>query len=322
MRTWLTERFGMSAPLVGAPMAGVSGGLLAQAISAAGGLGCIGVGSATDVSWVTEQAGIARAGGRPFGVGLMAWALRDRPELLAVTIEERPALASVSFGDYRVALERLRENGIAATTQVGTLDEALAAEQAGAEFVVVRGSEGGGHGRGDVATLPLLQEVLDRVSVPVLAAGGVATGRGLAAVLAAGAAGAWVGTPFIACPEALTRPTAVDRVLAAGSTDTVYGTVFDRASRSGWPERYGGRALRNEFFDDWVGREPDVALAAGIPEQLRRAVADGDYRTAPLYAGQSVGTVTSRRAAADVVADLVGGARSHLVAAAALLEQP
>lgn len=317
MRTWLTERFGTSVPLVGAPMAGVSGGLLAEAVSAAGGLGCIGVGAATDVSWVTEQAGIARSGESPFGIGLMAWALADRPELLDVTIEQRPSLVSVSFGDYRGALDRLRENGIAATTQVGTLDEALAAERAGAEFIVVRGSEGGGHGRGEVATLPLLQEVLDRVSVPVVAAGGVGTGRGLAAVLAAGAAGAWVGTAFIACEEALTPPAAVDRVLAAGSTDTVYGTVFDRASRSGWPDRYGGRALRNEFFDAWVGRETDVAVAGGVPERLRRAITEGDYETAPLYAGQSVGTLTSRRAAADVVADLAGGARERLLAAAA-----
>lgn len=319
MRTWLTERFGLTVPVVGAPMAGASGGALAQAVSAAGALGAVGIGSAATVEWVAEQARVAGAGGRPFAMGLMAWVLPQRPELLEAVVEARPDLVSVSYGDYRAAVETLRDNGIASATQVGTLEEALAAQDAGVDVVVARGAEGGGHGRGDVATMPLLQQVLDTVSAPVLAAGGISSGRGVAAALAAGAAGAWVGTAFLACTEAATPPAAVERLLEAEATSTVYGTVFDRALRTGWPEQYGGRSLRNAFFDTWVGREDEVTRADGVPEQLAEALAAGDYDVAVLYAGQSVGTLSSRRPAAEVVADLASAA-DHLARACALLE--
>jgi nitronate monooxygenase len=304
MRTWLTERFGLRVPVVGAPMAGVADGRLAAAISDAGALGCVGVGGAATAEWVHEQADIAGSSGKPFGIGLMAWVLHDRPELLDATLDAQPALVSVSYGDYEPAVRRLQQRGIVAATQVGTLQEALAAESTGVDLLVVRGSEGGGHGRGDVATLPLLQEVLEVVGLPVVAAGGVATSRGLAAVLAAGAQGAWVGTAFLACLEGQTTDAGADRLLAADSTSTVYGQVFDRALRSGWPPEYGGRSLRNRFFDQWVGRERDVETEPGVPEMITRARAEQDYDTAVLYAGQAIGTVKSRRTAGEVVADL------------------
>src|SRR5699024_6204281 len=121
----------------------------------------------------------------------------DRAPLDAA-IAARPALVSVSFGDYRPYVGPLQEAGIAVATQVGDVAEAVEAARAGVDLVVARGAEAGGHGRNRVATLPLLQAVLDAVDRPVLAAGGISTGRGLAAVLAAGAAGAWVGTAFLA----------------------------------------------------------------------------------------------------------------------------
>lgn len=306
MRTWVTQRFGIDVPVVGAPMAGVAGGALAGAISAAGALGCVGVGSRTTTRWVTEQAQLARATGRPFGIGLMAWALADRPELLEATLDARPDLVSVSYGDYTDGVKALQDRGITTATQVGTRDEALAAERAGVDLLVVRGGEGGGHGRADVATLPLLQEVLEVVRAPVLAAGGIATARGLAAVLAAGAEGAWVGTAFVTCTESLTTDEAAARVLAAGSSSTVHGQVFDRALRTGWPPHYGGRSLRNAFFDHWVGREAAAQAEPGLAETIQQALADRDYDTAPIYVGQAVGCVDERRDAAAVVADLAG----------------
>src|SRR5699024_10068429 len=117
----------------------------------------------------------------------------------------------------------------------------------------------GGHGRNAVATLPLLQEVLDAVSVPVLAAGGISGPRGLAAVLAAGAAGAWVGTAFAGCREATNSPDAQRAMDRAAATDTVYGRTFDIAQRLAWPEQFGARALRNSFTETWAGREADLA---------------------------------------------------------------
>lgn len=302
-RTWLTDRFGLDVPLVGAPMAGVSDGRLAAAVSAAGGLGMFGVPPAVPASWITEQAAVAAASGRPYGIGLMAWALPDSSGHLDAVLAARPGLVSVSFGDYAPYVEPLRQAGIAVATQAGTTEEAVAAERAGVDVVVARGGEGGGHGRDDVATLPLLQGVLDAVGVPVLAAGGIATARGLAAVLAAGAEGAWAGTAFLACVETTASEAARRRVLDAGETGTAYGRVFDVAQRLPWPPEYGGRALRNAFFDRWHGREPELAMDEAAREELDAARRAGDFDTAYVYAGQAVGLIRRQRTAADVVRD-------------------
>jgi nitronate monooxygenase len=302
MRTWLSDRFGVSVPVVGAPMAGVASGGLAAAISRAGALGMIGAGSFASAEWITQQGQIARGGG-PFGVGLMAWALEDNPAQLDAVIALRPDLVSVSFGPYPRYLSALKKAGITVATQVGNLAEARAAEQAGVDLIVARGAEGGGHGRNEVAGLPLLQMVLGEVSTPVLVAGGIAGARGLAAVLAAGAEGAWVGTAFLCCTEADTTPAARDRLLAAGETDTVYGRVFDLVQGLGWPAEYGGRALRNSFFDRWSGREDELTADPSARQELAAARARGDFETAYIYAGQGVGLLHRQCSAAEVVAE-------------------
>ena len=239
MRTWLTERFGLSAPVVAVPMAGVSTGRLAAAVSAAGGLGMIGAGPTSTPDPFREQCAVAREAGR-FGVGLMAWALAQDDAMVDLVVAEAPALVSVSYGPYERWIAPLQDAGIVVATQVGTLQEARDAEHAGVDVLVARGGEGGGHGRADVATLPLLQSVLDVVQLPVLAAGGIGTARGLAAMLAAGSAGAWVGTAFLACPKGATSEAARERLFAAKDTGTAYGRVFDVAQRLAWPPEYGG----------------------------------------------------------------------------------
>ncbi|TYB70091.1 nitronate monooxygenase [Nonomuraea sp. PA05] len=305
-RTWLTERFGLDVPLVGAPMASVGDGRLAAAVSSAGALGMIGVPASAPGSWIAEQAAVAAAGGRPYGIGLMAWALPGHPDQLAAALEARPALVSVSFGDFTPYVRPLRDAGITVAVQAGTTREALQAEAAGADVVVARGGEGGGHGRAEVAMLPLLQGVLEEVTVPVLAAGGIATARGLAAVLAAGAAGGWAGTAFLGCAETLLSGAARARVLATEETGTAYGRVFDVAQRLAWPPEFGGRALRNAFFGRWEGREEELAGDEAAREELAAARTAGDFDTAYVYAGQGVGLVKGVgegvRTAADVVA--------------------
>jgi nitronate monooxygenase len=201
---WLVDRFELRVPLVGAPMAGVAAGRLAAAVSDAGGLGMIGVGPLAARDWVIDESRVAARSGRAFGVGLLGWSLSDHLDQLEATVESAPALVSISFGPYADHVGRFRDAGITVATQVGTVDEARAAEQAGVDVIVARGGEGGGHGRNDVGTLPLLQAVLAAVDLPVLAAGGIGTPAGLAAVLAAGAVGGWVGTAFLACAEAET----------------------------------------------------------------------------------------------------------------------
>ena len=308
MRTWLTERFGLTVPVVQAPMAGLASGRLAAAVSAAGGLGTVGVGSTATADWVREQCAVAGEPGRPYGVGLMAWALPSRPELLDAVLDTRPALVSVSHGDFGPYVAPLRDAGIVVAVQAGTRAEAMEAERAGADIVVARGGEGGGHGRDEVATLPLLQAVLDAVRVPVLAAGGVATARGLAAVLAAGAAGGWLGTAFLACREADMSSDARARLLAADETSTSYGRVFDVAQGLAWPPEFGARGLRNRFFDAWVGREDELADDDEAARQLQTARTEGDYDTAFLYSGQGVGLLKGEQSAAEVIADLAAAA--------------
>lgn len=305
METWLTQRFGLSVPLVAAPMAGAGGGRFAAAVSTAGGLGMIGA-SVTTPAWVTEQCGVAAAAGRPYGVGLLAWVLeQDTSSLEAVlaVAPVPPSLVSVSYGDYAPYVEILQAAGITVATQVGTLDEARTAEQAGVDVIVSRGGEGGGHGRDDVATLPLLQMVLETVRTPVLAAGGIVNARGLAAVLAAGAAGAWVGTAFLTCAETQTVPAARERLVAAADTGTAYGRVFDLGHRLAWPSQYGGRALRNAYFDRWHGKEDELMADDAAAQELDDARQKQNFDTAAIYAGQGVGALDRVRLAADVVED-------------------
>jgi nitronate monooxygenase len=311
IRTALTRTFDLAAPVVGAPMAGVAGGALARAVSLGGGLGMIGVGNAASPGFVAEQAAIPADDGLPFGIGLMAWALAERPELLDAAIAARPALVSVSFGDPEPAAGRLHDAGIAVAAQVNTVDDVRRAQAAGVDLLVAQGTEAGGH-TGQRATLPLLQEVLTLADRPVLAAGGIATGAGMASALVAGAAGVWIGTPLLACSEALNSPAARARVCAAAGEDTVLTSAFDVAQGLAWPQRWPGRAVANDFSREWHGREDELAADATAARRVEEARRTGDLSAAPLYAGESVGLVTRERSATDVVRELATGAERAL----------
>ena len=305
MDTWLTRTAGIDVPLIQAPMARASEGPMAAAVSRAGALGMIGVGPAMAPATIAEHARVAAASGRPYGIGLMAWALELDPAPLDAVLDSDVTLVSVSFGAFEGPVQRLKDAGKLVTTQVGNLEEARRAERAGVDFLVARGREGGGHGRDDVATLPLLQVVIDAVEVPVVAAGGIATARGLAAVLAAGAVWAWVGTAFLCCRESSFPAASRARLIAADDTATVYGRVFDVAQRAQWPAEYGGRALRNRFFEHWEGREDqlgsDRSALDGYADAQRRA----DFDTSVIYAGQGAALLHAESTAAEVVAALV-----------------
>jgi nitronate monooxygenase len=305
MRTWLTDQFGLAVPVVSAPMGGVAGGALAAAVSRAGALGMVGVGALATPDWVTEQCALASRGA-PFGVGLQAWALERNPGQLDAALVSGAVLVSVSYGPYALYVDRVHDAGLPVATSVGNLREAQEAADAGVDVIVARGAEGGGHGRDDVGTLPLLQSVLDAVDRPVLAAGGIGSSRGLAAVVAAGAAGAWVGTAFLTCVETSTSAAARARLAAAGDTETAYGRVFDVAARAGWPSQFGERALRNAFYDRWEGHEDELAEDAEAARVMARARADEDLDVICLDAGQGVGLLRGECTAADVVAELAG----------------
>jgi nitronate monooxygenase len=316
--TPLTRWFDLTTPVIGAPMAGVSGGALAHAVSAGGGLGMIGISGSHTPDFVTEQCAIPADAEVPFGVGLMIWVLETRPELLQATIAAQPSLVSVSFGDPAPYVGPLHDAGIAVCTQVNTTADVHRALDAGVDVLVAQGTEAGGH-TGQRATLPLLQEVLTLTDRPVVAAGGIATGRGMAAALVAGAAGVWIGTPLLSCTEGLNSPAARKRIRSASGDETVLTRAFDVAEGFAWPERWPGRALVNDFSRTWHGREDELREDAAARQRVIDGRRTGDPANAPIYAGESVGLVTTERSATDVVRDLDAAAEKALRAAAQLL---
>jgi len=318
IKTPLTRWFDLSTPIIGAPMAGVSGGAMARAVSEAGGLGMIGVSGAHRAEFVTEQCAIPAGAEVPFGVGLMVWVLDDRPELFEATIAAQPSLVSVSFGNPAPYVGPLHDAGIAVASQVNTTADVVRALEAGVDVLVAQGTEAGGH-TGQRATLPLLQEVLTLTDRPVVAAGGIATGPGMAAALVAGAAGVWIGTPLLSCPEGLNSPAARARVRAASGDETVLTRAFDVAEGFAWPERWPGRALVNDFSRVWHGREDELREDPAARQLVIDGRRDGDPDAAPVYAGESVGLVTSERSAGDIVRDLDAAAEKALRAAPRLL---
>jgi NAD(P)H-dependent flavin oxidoreductase YrpB (nitropropane dioxygenase family) len=324
VRTALTELLGIEAPVVLAPMGGAVTSELAAAVSNAGGLGTL------PLSWSTpDQVGntvaeMAALTDRPFGVNLIReWDQRDR---LKAALEAGAPVISLFWGDAAGLVAEAREAGAIVFVSVGTAADAVLAAAAGAHVVVAQGWEAGGHVRGTVTTLALVPRVVDAVDpVPVVAAGGIADGRGLAAALALCAAGAWVGTRFLAARESSIHDEYRQRVLAAVETDTYYGTLFD----GGWPDA-PHRALRNSTVDAWeaAGRpapgdrpgEEDEVAARGDGSPIKRyasstphASMTGEIEALPNWAGQGVGLVTRVQPAAEIVQELVADAE-HILA--------
>jgi nitronate monooxygenase len=320
--TPLTREWGLRHPLVLAPMAGVSGGRLAAAVVAAGGLGLVGVGESASTGWLDRQAAEARAAGPGWGFGCVAWVLERNPGLLEHMLRLRPPVVALSFGDVAPWARQVRDAGARLVVQVRTRGDALTALAAGADALVAQGTEAGGH-TGFIGTLTILQVVLDVIGerpVPVLAAGGVATGAAVAGTLVMGAAGAWIGSALSAAHEADGSPARKERLLRAAETDTVQTRVFDIALGAGYPNETPGRALRNRFTGQWHGKEAD--LAARLPaenERLRRARAADDLDTYHVYAGQAIGLVRAVEPAGAIIGRLAAQAEAAIRGSGALL---
>ena len=240
--TRLTELLGVRHPILLAPMDLVSGGRLAAAVSRAGGFGMVG-GGYGDEDWLARE--MDAAGDARVGVGFITWSMAKKPRVLDLALERRPPAVMLSFGDVRPHAERIRRTGATLICQVQTLEQAREALEAGADVLVAAGAEGGGHGvaRGTFTLVPAVAD-LARGAVSVVAAGGVADGRGLAAALMLGADGVLVGTRFYATQEAAGFQAAKERIVAASGDRTVRGILFDIARRSIWPTPFTGRVLR------------------------------------------------------------------------------
>ncbi|MDG3011820.1 nitronate monooxygenase [Rhodococcus sp. D2-41] len=302
--TWLTRELGIRVPILGAPMGGRAGGRLTGEVSKAGGLGLLGAARYATREWIAAESAVARQIGGDLGIGLMTWSLYDDDALLDAAVAEKPKVISLSFGDPAPFVPRAHAAGALVCSQINNVEDLRVVEAAGVDFVVAQGTEAGGH-TGSIGTLPLLQQILESTDLPVVAAGGIATGRGLAAVLAAGAEGAWIGTALLASPETIGPAFAPQRLVDADSTDTVYTSIFDRARDQPWPERWGGRALVNEYTETWQDRGADKAT-------LAQAYDATNPELAVVYAGEAAGLVNAIRPAGDVVRDIAEGAERQL----------
>jgi NAD(P)H-dependent flavin oxidoreductase YrpB (nitropropane dioxygenase family) len=317
----------LTAPVVQAPVGSASTAELAAAVSNAGGLGMLAL-TWTPPGSVRERIRATRAlTDRPFGVNVvLEW---DQHERVRACAKESVAVVSTFWGDPRPYVDTIHAGGALHLHTVGCAEEARRAVEAGVDVIVAQGWEAGGRVWGQVATLPLVPAVIDAVRpVPVIAAGGVADGRGLAAVLALGADAGWIGTRFLLAREANVHREWQRRIRDASEASTWYGTVFDR----GWPGA-PHRTLRNSTLEAWenAGRpdaprrpgEGDVIAYAPDGTSLHRYGSDapvggvtGDVEALALYAGQSAGVVADVRPAAAIVEELVSGAADALAGSA------
>lgn len=317
--TEFTKMFGLQYPLALAPMGSVSGGRLAAAVSNTGALGLVG-GGYGDPEWVKRELEIvSREAKRPWGFGLITWSIKR--EVLERALSYKPHVFFLSFGDPRPHVDAIRKAGCKLMCQVQTLGDARAAREAGADVIVAQGTEAGGHG-GVRATLPLVPAIVDLVApTPVLAAGGIVDGRGVAAALMLGAEGALLGTRFYATPEALGSQRAKERLVEASGDDTARTHIYDIVRGHDWPTRHTGRAVRNRFFERWHGRE--TALADVIEAEratYQQAVRDEDCDTTVIWGSEAVDLITSIEPAAALVKKIGDDAEARLKRGAALVK--
>lgn len=293
LNTRLTDRLGITHPIIGAPMAFAAGGRLAAAVSRAGGLGLIG-GAYGDADWLEEQ--FAEAGNQKVGCGFITWSLAKQPQLLDQALARAPQAVFLSFGDPEPFARTIEAAGVPLICQVQTLKDARHAIDVGAAIIVVQGAEAGGHGESR-ATFTIVPEVADWIAnnapeVLLCAAGGVGDGRGLAAALMLGADGVVVGSRLWASEEALVHPNMHAAAVGASGDESLRSSVMDIARSLDWPERYSCRVLKNDFTDQWHGREDALRQAgSAVAEQWRAAWAAGDADNANTFVGEVTGLI-------------------------------
>ncbi|MFF6958600.1 nitronate monooxygenase [Streptomyces sp. NPDC008317] len=314
LATAFTEMFGVRHPIALAPMGGSAGGALAAAVSRGGGLGLLGGGSG-DREWLARELPVAAECGRPWGVGFLSWAAEAGA--VEQALEYGPAAVMLSFGDPAPLAARVRAAGVPLIVQVTDLEEARRALDVGADVIVAQGTESGGHGaRHGRSTLPFVPVVVDLAApVPVLAAGGIGDGRGVAAALALGAAGALIGTRFQATAEAGAEPSAVEAIVGGSGEDTERNSVLDIARGSRWPTAYTARTLGHPYLDRWRGREAELAADTQARQEYQADVARGAVPSLPVWAGEAVDLVHNVPQAADLVAVLAVQAEEALARA-------
>lgn len=303
IETELTKLLNISHPIILAPMALIAGGELASAVSHAGGLGLVG-GGYGDQDWLREQCQQARDSS--YGIGFITWSLKQDSALLEQALSCNVKAVMLSFGDISPFVSTIKDRGVTLIVQVQTVADAKRAVEQGADVIVAQGTEAGGHGAVR-ATLPLVPAIVDAVgSVPVVAAGGIADGRGLAAALMLGASGVLMGTRFYATKESLAPQEAKVKAVESSGDMTIRSSVFDILRELSWPGPYNLRTLRNEMTDRWSDEEDMLRKQAqDIIPPFQEACQNHDYTKAPVIVGEAIDLVQNIPSAVDVVGAIV-----------------
>jgi enoyl-[acyl-carrier protein] reductase II len=312
VKTRLTELLGVEHPVMLAGMGGVSYHQLVAAVSEAGGYGCLGASTMTSDQLSEEIAAVRRLTAKPFGVDLLTAFPDDLVANIEISIEGGASSFVAGLGVPTRVIDLCHEHHVLVMSICGKVEHARRAVDAGCDVVIAQGTEAGGH-TGSVATFPLVPMVVDEVDgrVPVVAAGGVFDGRGLAAALALGADGVWVGTRFIATPEARAVTGFKEGILGSAEDGTVITRAFTGKTM---------RALRNETTERY---ERDPASLRPFPDQLSVAISEGTFHlggdpTTPgvdakregYPAGQAVGGIDALVPAGELVRRIVTGAEA------------
>lgn len=320
IHTTLTKRLEIRHPILLAPMDLVADAKLTIAVSQSGGFGILGAGYG-DSDWLHKELAslemMNSARRVPFGVGFITWSVADRPELVRQALAAKADAIWLSFGDPTPFVGMIKDAGALLICQVQTVAMARDAVSKGADIIVAQGTEAGGHGisRGALSLVPAVVDAVGH-RVPVVLAGGVADGRGLAAALMLGAQGVTLGTRFYACQEAGGSPDAKARIIGASGDDTVRSIVCDISRQNVWPAPYTGRCLVNDHVRKWVGHE--VELLQCSREEGKRyaaALARGDFNIAAVIAGESAGLIRDLPTAGEIVRRIIGQATELIRAA-------
>ena len=307
VHTRICDLLGIALPIVLGGMGTATTAPLVAAVSNAGGFGTLGTSAFNAATLDVEIGAIRERTDKPFGVNHLLFQIKE--DMFTVTLRAQPQVAAFAWArkdqNLRDYFQRAHDVGSKVMYMAGEVPEALRAAEAGANVIVAQGTEAGGH-VGWMASLPLVPMIVKAVApLPVLCAGGIADGRGLAAALALGADGALLGTRFMATPEAPIHPNYKQAIVKSDGHDTVLTEIPDLATQRVWPGAMS-RAQRNKFIERWAGREWALRQnASEVAKQVAAARAVGDIENATLGFGQDAGLIDSIKSVREVVQDIV-----------------
>jgi NAD(P)H-dependent flavin oxidoreductase YrpB (nitropropane dioxygenase family) len=310
IHTRICDLLGIPHPIVLGGMGNATTAPLVAAVSNAGGFGTLGTSAFDATTLDREIAAIHERTDKPFGINHLLFQIQEN--MFAVTLRARPALIAFAWArkdqNLRDYFQRAHDAGCKVMHMAGEVSEALRAAEAGADVLVAQGTEAGGH-VGWMASLPLVPMMVRAVApLPVLCAGGIADGRGLAGALALGAEGVLLGTRFLATHESPLHPNFKQAIVDSDGHDTVLTEIPDLAGQRVWPGAMS-RAKRNQFIERWAGQEWAIRQNANeIGKDLAKARVAGDIANASLSYGQDAGLIDSIKSAKEVVQDIIAEA--------------